>query len=139
MPDENAVVREFLASMVPVREALGDFVRALYKRPEVKLVHTYHPLAYSCSDFGVSAELRNEVVVDFWIELDQKDSQWELSYYISRHDPDEDGSHSERDFAAQKIGSATKLGAAILEAIDDLRHASLDDALFRWPASERQR
>ena len=131
MADESATVQEFLAVMEPVREALGDFVRALYKRPEVKLVHEHHPLAYVRSDFGISADLRNEAVVDFWIELELKDSQWEMRYSISRHDPDEDGSHNEKNFPEQTIGSAMRLPAAILAAIEDLRRGSADENLFR--------
>lgn len=131
MADDSAPVQEFLIAMEAVREALGGFVSVLYKRPEIRLIHEYHPLAYIRSGFGISADLRNEAVVDFWIELEQADSQWELSYYIQRHDPDEEGSHTERDFPSQRIGSAMQLPAAIVTAIDDLRRGSSDDKLFR--------
>jgi len=128
---EREFVHDFLVAMDPVREALGDFTRALYGRPEVKLASTYHPLAYTSSDFGISAELKNGAVVDFWIELERKGALWEMTFYIARHDPDEDGSHTEVDFPVEKITSAVKLPPAILAAINELRRRSADDMLFR--------
>lgn len=131
MAEAHKNVQEFLAAMGPVREALGDFVRALYKRAEVKLVHAFHPLAYLCSDFGISADLRNGAVVDFWIDLEQVDSEWQMRYSVQRHDPEEEGSHSEHDFPVQNIDSAMNLPAAVLSAIEDLRRASAEEKLFR--------
>jgi len=128
---EKEPVQAFLIAMTHVRDALGDFIRALYRRPEVKLARIYHPSAYVSSDFGVSVELKNGAVVDFWIELERKDPVWEMTDYVSRHDPDEDGSHTEADFPVKKIASAHELSAGILGAIEELRRKSVDDILFR--------
>lgn len=131
MADASKIVEEFLGTMGPVREALGDFVRALYNRAEVKIIHEFHPLAYTCSEFDISAELRNGAVVDFWVDLEQADSQWKMRYSVQRHDPDEDGSHREHDFPVQRVASAMNLAASIVSAIEDLRRGSADDKLFR--------
>ena len=56
--------------MEPVRGALGDLVRRLNKRSEVKLVTTYNPQMFAATDLGVSAELHNGAVIDFWIDFD---------------------------------------------------------------------
>jgi hypothetical protein len=88
-------------------------------------------LAYVSSDFGISVDLKNEAVVDFWIELLAKEQRWEMTYYVSRHDPNEDGSHTETDFPVRNIASAMELPSAILAAINELRRASENDTLFK--------
>ncbi len=131
MDDSTRAVRDFLFSMQPVREALGDFLPDLYKRAKVKYVTVYDPKPYPSSDFGISIELHNGAVVDFWIELNARDAWWELTYSVQRHNPDEDGSHSEADFPPRKVESATELPRFIVAAIQELRQKSSDDTLFR--------
>jgi hypothetical protein len=128
---EKEPVHEFLAAMETVREALGDFLRALYRRPEVKFANLFHPSAYVSSDFGVSVELKNGATVDFWIDLKAKGELWELTYYVARHDLDEDGNHTEADFPSRNIASGLELPPAILAAVNELRRTSENDALFR--------
>lgn len=131
MDDGTSAISHFLSGMEPVRDLLGDFLRELYKRPAVKLVSIYHPEAYPSSSFGISTELRSGAVVDFWVELETKDSFWEMTYSVQRHDPNEDGSHSEADFPPERIESAADLPGAILAAVQTLRERSADDKLFK--------
>jgi hypothetical protein len=131
MDDNTRAVHEFLIAMRPVREALGEFVRELYKRPEVKLATEYHPLAYQSSDFGISVDLRSGAGLDFWIELEARGDLWEVTFSIQKRDRDEDGTHNEADFPLQKIQSAVDMPGAILAASEALRQRSTDDTLFR--------
>ena len=123
-------VREFLSSMHPVREALGELVRQLYRRQEVKLVHTYNPEASLSPDFGVSAELHNGAVVDFWTELGSTDSSWQVNYSVLRHDPDEDGSHIVVSFPTETVQSVRQLPRILITAVESLRAASSDERLY---------
>jgi hypothetical protein len=129
-PNSQAVV-DFLSAMQPVREALGDLVRQLYTRAEVKLVHTYNVEATPSPDFGLSADLHNGAGVDFWLELTFEQTHWQLEYSVQRHDPDEDGSHAEKSFPAESIYSAQNLPATLVNAIRELERASADDTLYR--------
>lgn len=117
--------------MRPVREALDGLLRQLYKRPAVKIVHTYVLEAVPSPDFGLSADLRNGAVVDFWLELTSEDIGWELTYYVARHDPDEDGSHTVVEFPRESIVSVLDMPSALTAAIKALERASADDALYR--------
>jgi hypothetical protein len=131
MDTNSKAVVDFLIAMRPVREALDDLLRQLYKRAEVKIVHTYAIEATPSPDFGLSADLHNGAVVDFWLELTIEGTCWQLEYSVQRHDPDEDGSHAEKTFPAQSILSAQELPAALINAIRDLERASADDTLYR--------
>lgn len=131
MDQSTQAVHAFLLAMQPVRDALGDFIRKLNRRTEVKIVSTYEPQMYLSSDFGVSAELHNGAVIDFWIELSFEKTSWQVSYSVLRHDPDEDGSHSERKFPVEMVHSAPDLPKNLLVAIERLRQASETDDLFR--------
>lgn len=117
--------------MDPVRDRLGEVLRRLYERAEVKLVTTYFPGLSSWTDFGVSASLHNGAVVDFWIDLSDERTAWRIEYSVQRGDPDKDGSHTEMNFPAKLIDSASDLPKAILAAIDELRQAVGNDVLFR--------
>ena len=103
----------------------------LYQRVEVKRASQYDPGPYLSCDFGVSAELRNTAVVDFWVELSSTDTGWDVIPSVSRHDPDEDGSHTERELGNRTVPSAKALPAALLKALRDLRGSIGDDTLFR--------
>ena len=131
MDPSTRVVSTFLESMRSVREALDDLLRRLYKRPEVKLVHTYRPEATPSPDFGLSADLHNGAVVDFWLELQWDGTSWELEYFVARHDPDEDGSHDEILFPTKSIRSVLELPSALVTAIKALEDASATETLFR--------
>jgi hypothetical protein len=130
MDTKTQHVREFLASMHPVRDALGELVRQLYRRQQVKLVRTYNPDASLSPDFGVSAELHNGAVVDFWTELRSTDSSWQVEYSVLRHDPDEDGSHTVVSFPTETVQSARELPKILLAAVESLRAASGDERLY---------
>ena len=82
-------------------------------------------------DFGLSADLRNGAVVDFWLELISEDTGWELTYYVARHDPHEDGSHTEVKFPSESILSVLDMPSALIAAIKALERASANDALYR--------
>jgi hypothetical protein len=131
MDSNSQVVADFLVAMRPVREALDDLLRLLYKRAEVKLVHTCPVEATPSPDFGLSADLHNGAVIDFWLELKFDRTCWQLEYSVQRHDPDEDGSHAEKSFPPQSIRSAPELPAALINAIRELERASADDTLYR--------
>jgi hypothetical protein len=131
MDSNSQAVVDFLVAMRPVREALDDLLRQLYKRAEVKLVHTYAVEATPSPDFGLSADLHNGAVIDFWLELTFDRTSWQLEYSVQRHDPDEDGSHTEKSFPAQAILSAHELPAILVDAIRELGRASADDTLYR--------
>lgn len=117
--------------MQPVRDALGDFVRRLYLRREVKIVSTSYPQMSTATAFGVSAELHNGAIVDFWVDLSSNKTNWQMEYSVMRHDPDEDGSHPERDFPAETIESASDLPDRLQAAIESLVNASESPELFR--------
>jgi hypothetical protein len=131
MDHDTQAVRTFLASMQEVREELGEFVRQLYKRPQAKLVSLYHPNAYSCTDFGVSAELRNGAGVDFWITLELLENAWLVSYSVERRNPDEDGTHTEVEFPEREVQTAADLPLVLAQIVRELREASSKDSLFR--------
>ena len=131
MDSSTRVVQEFLVAMKPIQEAFNEFVRELYRRPEVKLVHVYHPLLYPDSDFGVSADLHNGAGLDFWIELETSGATWAMIYSVQRRDPNEDGTHCEAHFPPQKIELAMDLPRAVLAAVQVLRQRGADDTLFR--------
>ena len=133
MDADTRIVHDFLAAMDPVRDALGDLVRSLYQRPEVKLVTTYNPQMFASTDLGVSAELHNRAVVDFWIDFDLRsgDTAWEMHYSVERHDPDEEGSHTELDFPREIIRSMSDLPKTLLAAIERLQKASATDTFYR--------
>lgn len=128
---EREPVHEFLVAMEAVRETLEDFLSALYRRSEVKLAKLYHPPAYVSSDFGVSVELKNGATVDFWIELTSKGELWEMTHYVARHDPEEEGNHIEAGFPTRTIVSGVELPPAILAAVVELRRTSENDTFFR--------
>src|SRR4051812_40905022 len=131
MDANSQAVVDFLVAMRPVREALDDLLRQLYKRAEVKLVHTYAVEATTSPDFGLSADLHNGAVIDFWLELRFEHTWWQLEYSVQRHDTDEDGSHAEKSFPAQSIRSAQELPATLINAIRELERASADNTLYR--------
>jgi hypothetical protein len=131
MDTNTQAVRAFLESMQSVQEALDRLFRQLYERPAVKVVHTYHLRVKPSSDFGLSAELHNGAVVDFWIELASESTGWELEYYVARHDPDEDGSHREVEFPAKTINSVLEMPSILTAAIEALENASAIESLFR--------
>ena len=54
-----------------------------------------------------------------------------MTHYIARHDPDEDGNHTEAEFPARNIVSGLELPPAILAAVNELRRTSESDTLFR--------
>jgi hypothetical protein len=93
----------------------------------------HNPEMFSSTDLGVSAELHNGAVVDFWIDFDLRpeDTAWEIHYSVERHDPDEDGSHTELDFPKETIRSMSDLPKTLLAAIERLQKASSTDALYR--------
>lgn len=131
MDQSTEAVRAFLVSMRPVREALDDLLRRLYKRPEVKSVHTFALEVALSTNFGLSADLHNGAVIDFWVELRSEDTSWQLEYSVRRHDPDEDGSHTEVEFPPQSIHSALDMPSTLIAAIRALESASANDALYR--------
>lgn len=131
MDSYSQAVVGFLSAMRPVREALDDLLRQLYKRAEVKLVHTCPIEATLSPDFGLSADLHGGAVIDFWLELTFERACWQLEYSVQRHDSDEDGSHAEKSFSPQSIRSALDLPTALINAIQDLKQASTDDTVFR--------
>ena len=106
-------------------------VRGLYKRPQVKLVRQCNPEPYMSFEFGVSAELRNGAVVDFWIEVSATDTGWDVHPEVMRHDPDEDGSHPEFDLGNRSVTSAKDLPGTLLQALRELREAIGVDTRFR--------
>jgi hypothetical protein len=97
----------------------------------VKIVHTYVLEATPSPDFGLSVDLHNGAVIDFWIELRSEDTSWQLEYSVQRHDPDEDGSHTEVEFPRQSIHSVLDMPATLIAAIKALESASANDALYR--------
>jgi hypothetical protein len=131
MDSNTQAVVDFLVAMRPVRAALDDLLRQLYKRPEVKLVHTYAVEATPSPDFGLSADLHNGAVIDFWLELTLERTCWQLECSVQRHDPDEDGSHTENSFPPQSIRSARDVPSTLVDAIKELARASADDTLYR--------
>ncbi|WP_206293026.1 hypothetical protein [Humisphaera borealis] len=131
MDSNSQVVVDFLIAMLPVRQALDDLLRQLYRRAEVKLVHTYAVEVSPSPDFGLSADLHNGAVVDFWLELTFERECWQLEYSVQRHDPDEDGSHAEKSFPPQSVRSAQDLPMTLINAIRELERASGDDTLYR--------
>src|SRR4051794_31751227 len=104
-----------------VRDALDDLLRRLYKRSEVKIVHSYYLEATLSPDFGLSADLHNGAVVDFWLQLTSEGTLWELQYYVARHDPDEDGSHREVEFPSKPIHSVLEMPSVLITAIEALK------------------
>jgi hypothetical protein len=131
MDPTTQTVRDFLGSITPVRQSLHDLIPRLYKRPEVKTVRVHAMELAPSTDFGLSAELRNGAVVDFWIELSCEDDRWELKYSVLRHDPDEDGCHPEVEFPPQSIRSISEMPSRLIAAIKALERASENDALYR--------
>ena len=131
MGPSTQAVHAFLAAMKPVRTALDDLLRRLYKRPEVKIVHTYALEVTLSTDFGLSAVLRNGAVVDFWMELEWEKAFWQLVYSIQRHDPDEDGCHTEVAFPSRSINSVLEMPSILIAAIRELEEASVNDSLYR--------
>ena len=131
MDDDTQAVRRFLAGMHLVFQLLCDFRLDLYRRPQVQSVSVYHPEAYMSYYFGISADLRNGAIVEFWIEVHATDALWETTYYVVRRDPEEDGSHFEAEFTPQTVRTALDLPAAVLSAVQALREKGADDALFR--------
>ena len=131
MDQDTAVVKAFLASMAPVKEAIHDLARHLRNRPGVQQVTAYFPELYPGSDFGASAELHNSAIVDFWISLSDESGSWQIDYTVLRRDPDEDGSHKELEFPILSVLLAVDLPRALLAAVGDLRGAITNDTLFR--------
>jgi hypothetical protein len=120
-----------LAATQPVRKALDDLLRRLNLRPEVKIASVYYPQMHPSTDFGVSAELHNGAVIDFWIDLFFETTTWQMEFSVLRHNPDEDGSHCEQDFPAESIASVSDLPNRLLAAIEKLAKASDMEQLFR--------
>ena len=131
MDSNTQAVAKYLAAMRAVREAMDDLLRQLYQRAEVKLVHTYVVESTPSPDFGLSADLHNGAVVDFWLELTFDSTSWQLAYSVQRHDPDEDGSHTEKSFPVQAIDSALEMPSILIAAIKELARASTDGHLYR--------
>jgi hypothetical protein len=131
MDSKSQAVVDFLVAMQPVREALDDLVRQLYKRAQVSQVHTYPVEATPSPDFGLSADLHNGAVIDFWLELTLERTCWHLEYSVQRHDPTEDGSHAEKSFPPLSIRSSLDLPATLIGAIRELERASTDNRLYR--------
>jgi hypothetical protein len=131
MDDVTRRIRDFMSAMCEVRDELDEIVRRLYQRAEVRLVKQFDPTPYPAGDFGVSADLKNGAVVDLWLELSLADDGWELHPTVQRHDPDEDGSHTERDFGVRSVGTAMALPAELARALRELRGSISEDWIFR--------
>jgi hypothetical protein len=131
MDANTQAVIDFLTAMQPVRAALDVLLQQLYKRPEVRLVHTYVVEATPSPDFGLSADLQSGAVIDFWLELTFERSHWKLEYAVHRHNPNEDGSHVVTSFPRQVIHSVLEMPSILTDAISALVRASADDALYR--------
>ena len=131
MDETTQAVRVFMESMFPVHEELMEIVRVLYKRAQIKLVTTYEPQPYLSCDLGVSAELKHGTVVDFWVEVSATGAGWIISPSVERHEPDEDGSHTEVDLRERSVSSAAALPTVLVDVLRELREAVGNDTLFR--------
>ena len=131
MDQDTVAVKAFLASMIPVKEAIHTLARDLRNRPGVQQVTGYFPELYPWSDFGVSAELHNGAIVDFWISLWDESGCWQIDYSVLRGDPDEDGSHKELEFPIRSVLLAMDLSPTLLVVIVELREAIANDVFFR--------
>jgi hypothetical protein len=132
---DNQAVVGFLQRTADINRRLHDFVVQLWKRPEVTTAQLF-PFApkggiafrtaggpSDCelgSDFGVSAELGDGSVIDWWLELWWNSKCWRVECTIFRHDPDEDGCHPIVGFPLHEVTGVDGALATVSRAIDDL-------------------
>lgn len=139
---DNQAVVGFLQIMADINRRLHDFQIQLSKRPEVATAQLF-PFApkggiafktvggpSDCelgSDFGVSAELVDGSVIDWWLELWWNAKRWRVECAIFRHDPDEDGCHAIVDLPVHEVAEIDGALATVSGAIDDLFSAEPPD------------
>src|SRR5688572_3858636 len=97
------VIDALLKALQDVDDAMHAFYLHLHTRPEISAI-AYHPIHAKIANYsGVSATLRSGLIVDFWFELVWYGEFWQLDYYISKSNRDEDGCHMIREPVERKM------------------------------------
>ena len=119
---ESKTVAEFLKALMQTHEALNTLACQLRSRSDVKVVKVY-PFIPSdmnqhhwdeqqreqaiCSEFGVSAELHDGSISDWWLEVRCERSGWYAAANIFQSDVGEDGCHRVAGYDEQQQHSLT--------------------------------
>ena len=113
---DNKAVAEFLQALMQTQEALNELAGQVRSRSEVKSVKvcpfipsdmTQHHWDEEQqekaigSEFGVSAELYDGVMLDWWLEVRCQQSGWYITANIFRSDAGEDGCHQVAEYDEQ--------------------------------------
>jgi len=135
MKSESETVARFLFAVAGAQEHFWSLVKDLHKRTEVEKATLYPFTSHKCrrhfpekvemrevfwSDFGVSANLQDGSVIDWWLEIEWDGDVWAIEANVHKSDPDEDGSHKVIEFAPAQTGSLDEAIAFISAAVENL-------------------
>ena len=127
---ENAVF-EFLQTLTTVHKQLQELAHRLRSYPEVKSVkaHLFVPSNMTQhhwdeeqqkqavgSDFGVSAELYDGTIIDWWLEARCDESGWSIAANVYKSDVGEEGCHKIAEYGEQSSLSLDTTLRLLLEA-----------------------
>src|SRR5690348_12365300 len=133
MDAESQSVGRFLCAIASIYQRLHEFVVQLWRCPNIKTARLWHftPKGMNAhhnvesdrgiwADFGVSAELIDGGMIDWWIEFWWDSQGWKIEHAVYQHDPDEDGSHPVITFPEQEAMTLDGALHALSHAADDL-------------------
>lgn len=141
----SAYTVRFLMALATAQHTLSHFAGELQNRAEVERVVVYPfkpkvacrmiydarglPTECSGDDFGVSVNLRNGAMVDWWLELYWHEQGWIIEHNVHKSDADEDGSHVAVAFAPWEGKTfealIAQLGTAVRELVATVNDAGL--------------
>ena len=133
MEPESASVIKFLNGIADAHEHLQRLCLRIKTNPAVQnaKVYRYSPSHITRDgiptlegDFGVSAEMVDGTVVDWWLEVWQDAERWHIDYNIHCCAVDEEYSHIAIAFAEKQAETLDAFLVALSEAIQDLEAAS---------------
>ncbi len=134
MDHESASVIKFLDGIAIAYEHLHGLSLRLQTNPAVKSVKRYrfspsHITRYDeygngtptlSGDFGISADMTDGAVVDWWLEVWQDTVMWHIDYNVHRCEADEEYSHIAIAFAEKQAETLDTFLVALSEAVQDL-------------------
>ena len=144
MDDESEGVIRFLGGIVAAQERLHELARLLRQCPQVHKasVHRFSPARITRYDqmmsgsqaiggeFGVSAQMADGAVVDWWLEVWRGERTWHVDYNVHQSDAGEDGSHVAVAFAGRQAATTGALLISLAEAVEDLAAVRWQEALL---------
>src|SRR5262245_26939726 len=132
MDFESQIVGKFLGSIASICQRLNELVVELWRRPDVKTARLWHFVPKEINehrdvetvrgisaDIGVSAELIDGSMIDWWIEFWLDSKKWRIEHAVYKHDPDEDGCHPVITFPEQAAKTLDGALEALSHAVDD--------------------